>query len=118
MKRLLLLCAAMAAIAPLAAAPSVADYPSIQAALDANPDTVVSVPPGEHRITEKIRLRGSGSGLAGSGRIVQTNPEQPIIEIEDAGSVVVRDLTLTRPEGRTETRNEAIIAIRCRDLVI
>lgn len=103
---------------PLAAAPSVADYPSIQATLDANPDAVLYLPPGEHRISEKIRLRGSGSGLVGPGRIVQTNPEQPIIEVENANGVEVRDLTLTRPEGRTESRNEAILAIRCRDLVI
>ncbi len=118
MRRLLLLSAGLIAIAPLAAAPSVADYPSIQAALDANPDAVVYVPPGEHRISEKIRLRGSGSGLIGPGRILQTNPEQPVIEIENAVAIEIRDLTLTRPNGKTETRNEAILAIRSRDLVI
>ncbi len=97
---------------------SVADYPSIQAALDANPSKVLEVPPGDHEISEKIRLRGEGSGLAGPGRIIQTNPDQPHLEIEDAVAVEVRDLTLIRPEGRTETRHEAIVAIRCRDLVI
>lgn len=98
--------------------PSVADYPSIQAALDANPNTVVYVPSGDHPIAEKIRLRGERSGLTGPGRIVQTNADQPHIEIEDAASAELRDLTLIRPEGKTETRHEAIIAIRCRDLVI
>jgi len=97
---------------------SIADYPSIQAALDANPGKVLEVPPGDHEISEKIRLRGKGSGLAGPGRIIQTNPEQPHLEIEDAVAVEVRDLTLARSEGKTETRHEAIIAIRCRDLVI
>lgn len=97
---------------------SVADYPSIQAALDANPNAVLYVPSGDHPITEKIRLRGERSGLTGPGRIVQTNVDQPHIEIEDAVGAELRDLTLIRPEGKTETRHEAIIAIRCRDLVI
>ncbi len=97
---------------------SVAGYPSIQAALDANPGKVLVVPPGDHEISEKIRLRGKGSGLAGAGRIIQTNPGQPHLEIEDAVAVEVRDLSLARPEGKNETRHEAIVAIRCRDLVI
>lgn len=94
------------------------DYPSIQAALDANPNRILQLPPGDHEISEKIRLRGKGSGLVGPGRIIQTNPERPHLEIEDTVSVEVRDLTLIRPEGKTETRHEAIIAIRSRDLVI
>ena len=97
---------------------SVAGYPSIQAALDANPGKVLVVPPGDHEISEKIRLRGKGSGLAGAGRIIQTNPGQPHLEIEDAVAAEVRDLSLARPEGKKETRHEAIVAIRCRDLVI
>ncbi len=101
-----------------AASLSVADHPSIQAALDANPGRVVHLPPGDYEISAKLRLRGDGSGLAGPGRIIQTNPDQPHLEIEDAAAVEVRDLTLTRPEGKTETRVEAILAIRCRDLVI
>lgn len=98
--------------------PSVADYPSIQAALEANPNAVIYLPPGDHLILEKLRLRGERSGIVGPGRIVQMNPEQPHLEIEDADGAEVRDLTLVRPEGKTETRHEAVIAIRCRDLVI
>lgn len=97
---------------------SVAAYPSIQAALDANPNRMIFVPPGDHTITEKIRICGDRSGLFGPGRIIQQNAEQPIIEIENAMSAEVRDLTLTRPEGKTETRNEGILAIKCQDLVI
>jgi hypothetical protein len=121
MKSFLISVATLMVLSGAVAAPpsfSVADYPSIQAALDANPGKVLEVPPGDHVISEKIRLRGNGSGLAGPGRIIQINPDQPHLEIEDAVAVAVRDLTLVRPEGKTETRHEAIVAIRCRDLVI
>jgi len=97
---------------------SVTAYPSIQAALDANPNRMIFVPAGDYPITEKIRIRGERSGLFGPGRILQQNPEQPILEIEYARSVEIRDLTLTRPEGKMETGKEGIIAQKCSDLVI
>lgn len=97
---------------------SASEYPSIQAALDARPGQMIYVPPGDWQISEKIRIRRDRSGLFGPGRIVQTNPNAPIVEIENAVGVRLRDLTLTRPEGKTETRCEALIAMRCRDLVI
>jgi hypothetical protein len=97
---------------------SVASYPSIQAALDANPNRMLFVPAGDYPITEKIRIRGKRSGLFGPGRIIQQSDNQPIIEIENAAEAEIRDLTLTRPEGKMETRNEGILAIKCRDLVI
>lgn len=104
-------------VAP-AAELSVAAYPSIQAALDANPGRMIFVPAGDYPITGKIRVRGERSGLFGPGRIIQQNSEQPIIEIENANGAEIRDLTLTRPEGKMETRSEGVLAIRCRDLVI
>lgn len=97
---------------------SVSAYPSIQAALEANPNRMLFVPAGDHRITEKIHIRGERSGLFGPGRIIQENAEQPIIVVEGATSAELRDLTLTRPEGKMETRQEGIVAIKCRDLVI
>lgn len=97
---------------------SVTAYPSIQAALDANPNRMIFVPAGDYPITEKIRIRGERTGLFGPGRILQQNPEQPIIEIENARSVEIRDLTLTRPEGKMETGKEGVIAQKCSDLVI
>jgi len=102
----------------LAAEPSVASHASIQAALDANPGCMVYLPPGDYPITEKIRVRGERSGLFGSGRIIQQNPEHPVIEIENAEGAEIRDVTLTRAEGAMETTKEGIIAIKCRDLVI
>ncbi|MGV3662501.1 MAG: right-handed parallel beta-helix repeat-containing protein [Prosthecobacter sp.] len=102
----------------LAADLSVSAYPSIQAALDANPNRMIFVPAGDYTITEKIRIKGDRAGLFGPGRIIQQNAEQPIIVVEDATSAEVRDLTLTRPEGKMESRQEGIVAIKCRDLVI
>jgi hypothetical protein len=98
--------------------PSVSEFPSIQAAVDANPGRVVYVPSGDYQISEKIRIRGDRSGLVGPGRIIQQNPEQPIIEIEDADAVQIRGLRLTRPEGKTETGNEGVLAIQCQDLIV
>jgi nitrous oxidase accessory protein NosD len=97
---------------------SVSDYPSIQEALNANPNEMLYVPAGEHVIKEKIRIRGERSGLFGPGKIIQENAEQPIIDIEGATAAELRDLTLTRSEGKMETNSEGIIAIKCRDLVI
>jgi len=118
MTRLFLLLCALLPPGLSAVERSVADYPSIQAALDANPGRMLSVPAGDYFITEKIRVRGDGSGLSGHGRIIQQNAQQPILEIENARGVEIRDLTLTRPEGKMETNNEGILAIKCRDLVV
>ncbi|MBS0264541.1 MAG: right-handed parallel beta-helix repeat-containing protein [Planctomycetes bacterium] len=97
---------------------SAAAYPSIQAAIDANPGRTIYVPSGDYPITQKIRLNKDHSGLCGPGRIVQQSANEPIIEIENAVGIEVRDLTLTRPEGKMETSNEGIRADRCRDLVL
>ncbi len=97
---------------------SVTDYPSIQHALDANPGRMILVPAGDYPVTEKIRIRGERAGLFGPGRIIQENPDQPIIEVEDATGAEIRDLTLTRPDGKWETACEGILALGCRDLVI
>lgn len=101
-----------------ASGPSAADYPSIQAALDANPGKMIFVPAGDYPITQKLRLRGERAGLFGPGRIIQQSTNQPIIQIENTTNAEIRDLTLTRPEGRRETRSEGIIAMKCRNLVI
>lgn len=98
--------------------PTVADYDSVQAALNANPGRQVFVAAGDYPITEKLRIRGDRSGLFGPGRIIQQRVDQPIIEVENADGVEICGLTLTRPEGKMETSNEGVLAIKCRDLVI
>jgi hypothetical protein len=116
--RSLIFCITLAAFTAKAADLSVAAYPSIQEALNANPNRMIFVPAGDYPITEKIRIRGERSGLFGPGRIIQQSADQPIIEIENATSAEIRDLTLTRPEGKMESRNEGVLAIKCRDLVL
>jgi nitrous oxidase accessory protein NosD len=98
--------------------PSAGTYYSIQEALNANPGRMIYVPAGDYTISEKIRIRGDNAGLCGPGRIIQTNPDSQIIEIEGAAGVQLRDLTLTRAEGKMETKHEAVVAIKCRDLVL
>lgn len=118
MIRALLLYFAFSTFTVNAAELSVSVYPSIQEALNANPNRMLFVPAGDYVITEKIRIRGERSGLFGPGRIIQQSADQPIIEIENATGAEIRDLTLTRPEGKMESRNEGVLAIKCRDLVI
>ena len=97
---------------------SVVDYPSLQEAIDANPGRMVFVPSGDHEISQKLRLHHDHGGLWGSGRIIQTNPDQPVVEVENAAGVELRDVTLTRPEGKQDTRNEGLLVMKCRDVVI
>lgn len=97
---------------------SAASYPSIQAALDAHPGQVVYVPSGDHLITRKIILNKDRSGLVGPGRIIQQTADEPVIEIENASSVEVHGLTLTRAEGTMDTSSEGLRADRCPDLVV
>ncbi|MDG3007536.1 hypothetical protein [Paludisphaera mucosa] len=93
-------------------------YPSIQAALDANPGKVVEVPPGDHEIHETIRIATAGGGLSGSGRIIQADPTKAVVRIDHADGASLRGLTLTRPEGRRETEFEAVLATDSRDVAL
>ena len=78
----ILICLTSAALA--AQGPSVAEYPSIQEAIRANPGQMVYVPTGDYEIAEKIHIGPQGGGLFGPGCIRQTNPKQPILVIEGA----------------------------------
>jgi parallel beta helix pectate lyase-like protein len=115
---------ALACIAPItaqAATPdahqlSVRSYPSIQEAIDRNPAKTLQVPSGDYEITQRIRITQDGSGLAGPGRIIQTNPAEPIIDVRNARDVQLRDLTLTRPQAKQDTFQEAVRLENCRDV--
>ena len=117
-RSLVLLVALAVAPASRAAEHSVADYPSIQAALDANPNRILFVPAGDHPITEPIRIHGDRAGLVGPGRIIQQSPDKPIIIVDGATDAEIRDLTLTRPEGHMDTSSDGLLAVKCHDLVI
>ncbi|HSI64293.1 MAG TPA: right-handed parallel beta-helix repeat-containing protein, partial [Candidatus Saccharimonadia bacterium] len=94
------------------------EYKSIQEALDANPGKMVYLPPGDHVISERITLKHDGSGLYGFGRIIQTNDEQPIIRAEKLKNILLRDIILTRAEGKMECRSEAIFLHQCEDVLL
>jgi len=100
----------------IAGQPSVADFASIQDAIDANPGTMIFVPHGDYEVTEPIRITTDRAGLYGYGCIVQTNSAAPIVQIEKAAHVQLRDLQLTRATGKQETTTEAILAIHCDSL--
>ena len=99
-------------------APSATDYPSIQEAIRANPGRMVYVPAGDYEISGKIHIGRQGGGLFGPGRIRQNNPGHPILVVEGATGAQIRDLTLMRPEGKTDTLTEGVLAINCHDLVL
>lgn len=95
---------AMPVAAASATSSNATDYPSIQAALDANPHVRVYLPPGDYPIDAALEIRGDGSGLVGPGRIIQSNPDQDILRINKLANVRIQDVTLTRAEGAQETR--------------
>lgn len=90
--------------------PAVDDYASVQQAIDQNPGRRVFVSAGDHIISEPLRLHTDHSGLWGPGRIVQSNPEAAIVEIDHASDVQLQDLVLTRPEGKRETHRPGLFA--------
>ena len=94
---------------PINIAPAtIKDGSEIQKALDAHPGTPVYLTAGDHEISQPIRLSGKNSGLYGPGRIIQINPNAPILEIIGCDHAQVRDLTLLRPEGKMETSEPGI----------
>ena len=109
---------ALVGVCTVARAVSVADYGSIQEALDANSGVMVEVPSGEHRIDAAIRIAAPNTGLYGFGTIVQTNPKASIIEIVETSGVRVVDVTLTRAEGSQETSKHGLAAYESTDVTI
>ncbi|MBI4559376.1 MAG: right-handed parallel beta-helix repeat-containing protein [Candidatus Hydrogenedentes bacterium] len=97
---------------------SVADFPSVQAALDAHPGRMIEVPSGTYEISEPLHFETNGGGLFGYGTIVQTNPNARIIQIRNASGVRIVNLTLTRPEGRMDCAAEALFAEECGGLEV
>jgi len=113
-----LLAASTVATVPARAGVSTRDYPSIQAAIDANPGRVVEVEPGVHEIRETLRIATEGGGLVGRARIVQLDPDDDIVRIDHADGAILDGLTLTRPEGARETKAAAVLATDSRDVVL
>lgn len=89
---------------------SVADHPSVQAAIDAQPGAAVFLTAGDHLVDAAVRIEADGTRLYGPGRIVQRNPDASILEIMGADDVIVEDIVLTRAEGAKESTRHGIEA--------
>ncbi len=101
-----------------AAGPVVTDYTSIQEAIDKNPGKMIEVPAGDFPISAGLVIRADNTGLFGPGRIIQNDIKKPILVIQNAANVQVRDLTLTRPDGRTDCETHGISVDNCTNLVL
>ncbi len=84
------------------------DYSTIQAAIDANPGEMIYIPNGRHEIDASLMIEGDGGGLYGPGTIVQTSTEQCLVRVHNAENVTIKDVTLSRPEGATDTTQEGL----------
>lgn len=105
-------------VAYSAGIPSVESYGSVQAALDANPGKMVLLPPGEYSISRAIVINTDNTGLYGYGTIIQTDPGEDIISVQNARGVRIEDLTLTRPEGKMDTSRSGIWVDHCTSLAL
>lgn len=97
---------------------STKDYPSIQAAIDANPGRTIFVPAGDHSVQTTIRIVGEGTSLIGPGRILMTNPARHILEIEHARNIRIEGLTFSRPAGAMDTTREGILISDAREVTL
>lgn len=97
---------------------SVTDYGSVQEAIDRNPGRMVFVPPGDYLITSALHIRTNNSGLWGFGRIIQADPDAPILAIDGAANVQIRNVTLTRADGKLDSTREGIGAKGSENLVL
>src|SRR3954451_20258727 len=94
------------------------DYPSIQAAIDANPGCMVYVPNGDHLLAETIMIKTSGTGLCGPGRLVMTDASKDIINVRNGNDVTIRDIKLFRERGKHDGGRNGIFAAWCEGLTI
>ncbi len=94
------------------------DYPSLQAAIDANPGRTVYVPNGDHLLTETVMIKTSGTGLCGPGRLVMTDASKDIINVREANDVTIRDIKLFRERGKHDGGRNGIFAAWCEGLTV
>ena len=108
----------LAAAAPAHADVRSTDYPSLQAAIDANPGRMIYVPNGDHLLTETVMIKTSGTGLCGPGRLVMADASKDIINVRDASDVTIRDVKLFRERGKHDGGRNGIFAAHCDGLTI
>lgn len=91
-------------------------YSTLQAAIDANPGRVIKVPAGDYVISRALVITRDNTELHGPARIVQKNAAEPILRIERASGVRVRNLSFSRAEGSQDTNQPGLVARHCTDL--
>jgi hypothetical protein len=101
-----------------AGAVDVRSFPNVQAAIDANPGRIIQLPAGEYTIDRALRITRNGTELHGPARILQTNPEESFMLVENASAVRVTNLEFTRSEGKQQTTKPGIDIQKCRDVEI
>lgn len=106
-----------AAAATIASEPAEAGY-DIHAELGKNPGRPVYVPAGDHAIAEEIVLTADHSGLYGPGRIVMSDASRPIVVVRGAKGVTIKDVTLTRPEGRMDSTQAGLLLENATDTTV
>ncbi len=111
-------CSVLALRAADAPSYTATDYGSIQEAVDRNPGRMIYVPAGDYALDKAVVIKQAGSGLWGPGRLVQGNPEAAVVEITGAADAQVRDVTLTRAEGKQECGKGALLVTKSPGAVI
>jgi hypothetical protein len=96
----------------------VASYPSLQAAIDANPGKIIKVPAGEYQLDTALVIKASNTALYGPARFVQTNPNAGLLTVTGADHVRVSDLSFTRADGKQEASQHGVQIINCSDVII
>ena len=90
------------------------DRSSLQEAIDANAGRMIFIPGGEYVIDRSLRITADNTGLYGYGTVVQTNPEEHIVEIYRESEVLrgvrIIGLTFRRAEGGTVLAIEVLDA--------
>jgi hypothetical protein len=94
------------------------DYPSLQAAIDANPGRMIYVPNGDHLLAATVMIKTTGTGLCGPGRLVMTDASKDIINVREANDVTIRDIKLFRERGKHDGGRNGIFAASCEGLTI
>lgn len=103
---------------PAAASSVATDYTSVQEAIDHNAGRLVYLPPGDYPISKPIKITTANTGIWGPGRIIQSDPNAAMIDAVNAPGLQVRDVTLTRAEGKQESTKGALLVNRCEGTVI
>lgn len=91
-------------------------YPSLQAAIDANPGRIIQIPPGEYTISRALHITRDDTELYGPARIIQTNENEPLMRIDGAKRVRIAELSFTRSAGHQEAKQAGIDIGHCEDV--